>query len=339
MSVAAPAPFLSAPGTPPVPWKRWLKLFKAYLVSIGGSDWPAERKAALLLTSLGAEGQRLYFNNEEVKQATAVSVATDAPLGAPQSEASTAPVSTSVRRTGESDECTELLNNLNLLFQDATNFIVERHQFCRRLQLPGEPFTQYVTELKQLALTCEFGSTFDERIRDQVVEGVSSSALRERFLNAGRTLTLAKAEEIGKALEAIQQASAVYDGIPVQRIDKSAMQNQMLDEQRVLQTTSGFRAPVHDPAGVRRNYAAAGLRHGALAADNARSNQDNGRRSFCYRCGSMKHKANARNCPARSQQCHKCGKIGHFAVVCRQQQSAEVGASQAAVSTVKNMSS
>ena len=147
MSVVAPAPFLSAPGTPPVPWKRWLMLLKAYLVSVGGSDWSAERKAALLLTSLGAEGQRQYFNNEEVKQATAVSVPTDATFTAPQPQVSTAPVSPSERRTGASDEYTELLNTLNLLFENATNFIVERHQFCRRLQLPDEPFTQYVAEL------------------------------------------------------------------------------------------------------------------------------------------------------------------------------------------------
>ncbi|KAL1479252.1 hypothetical protein MTO96_052003 [Rhipicephalus appendiculatus] len=139
-SVAAPAPFLTASGTPPVPWKRWLKLFKAYLVSVGGNDWSAERKEALLLTSLGAEGQRQYFNNEEVKEATAVGVATDTTLGAPQNQDSTVPVSTSVPRTGESDEYTELLNNLNLLFADATNFIVERHQFCKRLQLPGRTF-------------------------------------------------------------------------------------------------------------------------------------------------------------------------------------------------------
>ncbi|KAL1478847.1 hypothetical protein MTO96_052331 [Rhipicephalus appendiculatus] len=258
MSVAAPAPLLSAPGTPPVPWKRWLKLFKACLVSVGGNDWSAERKASLLLTSLGAEGQRQYFNNEEVKQATAVSVDTDTTLGAPQTQYSTVPLSTSVRRTGESDEYMELLNYLNLLFEDATNFMVERHQFCMRLQLSGEPFTQYVAELK-LALTCEFGSTFDGRIRDQVVEGVSSPALPERFLNTGRTLTLAKAEEIGKALEAIQQANAVYDGAPVQRIDESAMQNRTLDEQRVLLAISRFCAPVHKPDSIRRNYAAARL--------------------------------------------------------------------------------
>ncbi|KAH7946697.1 hypothetical protein HPB52_003456 [Rhipicephalus sanguineus] len=244
-----------------VPWKRWLKLFNAYLVSVGGGDWSAERKAALLLTSLGAEGQRQYFNNEDVKQATAVSVPADATSTAPQPQ-----VSTAARRTGASDEYTKLLNNLNLLFEDATNFIVERHQFCRRLQLPGEPFTQYVAELK-LALTCEFVSTFDEGIRDQVVEEVSSPSLRERFLNAGRTFTLANAEEIGKALEAIQQANAAYDGAPVQRINESAVQNRTLDEQCVLQAASGFRAPVHEPDSFRRSYAAAGLRHGVCAAE------------------------------------------------------------------------
>ncbi|KAL1479251.1 hypothetical protein MTO96_052002 [Rhipicephalus appendiculatus] len=47
------------------------------------------------------------------------------------------------------------------------------------------------------------------------------------------------------------------------------MQNRTLDEQRLLQATSGFRAPVHEPDSVRRNYAAAGIRHGVRAAEEA----------------------------------------------------------------------
>lgn len=37
----------------------------------------------------------------------------------------------------------------------------------------------------------------------------------------------------------------------------------------------------------------------------------------CYRCGSNKHLANSKICPARTQQCRKCKKVGHYQKVCR----------------------
>ena len=36
----------------------------------------------------------------------------------------------------------------------------------------------------------------------------------------------------------------------------------------------------------------------------------------CSRCGSPKHKANFKSCPALGQTCRKCGKKDHYAKVC-----------------------
>lgn len=40
-------------------------------------------------------------------------------------------------------------------------------------------------------------------------------------------------------------------------------------------------------------------------------------KSKCYRCGNPMHLANNPSCPARNVTCHKCGRRGHLARVCR----------------------
>ena len=77
--------FLSDPGTPPVPWRRWRDMFDDYLLVVGlptpSADAAAavvtaavQRKAAILRSSLGAEGYRVYCtltdNNHEAYDAS-----------------------------------------------------------------------------------------------------------------------------------------------------------------------------------------------------------------------------------------------------------------------------
>lgn len=59
IGLAPPPPFLPQPGRPPVPWTQWHQIFENYLVASGVSDVPPERRKALLLHSLGVEGQRV----------------------------------------------------------------------------------------------------------------------------------------------------------------------------------------------------------------------------------------------------------------------------------------
>ena len=60
LGLQPPSAFLECPGEPKVPFGAWKKLFDNYLLAIGGSNFAAERKRALLIHCLGTEGQRLY---------------------------------------------------------------------------------------------------------------------------------------------------------------------------------------------------------------------------------------------------------------------------------------
>ena len=51
-----------------------------------------------------------------------------------------------------------LFDKFELHCKPKKNLVVERHRFLTREQLPGESVDQYVTELRTLAASCEWGT-------------------------------------------------------------------------------------------------------------------------------------------------------------------------------------
>ena len=80
-----------------------------------------------------------------------------------------------------------------------SNEVFERYKFHARNQA-NETFDSFVTDLKLLVKSCGYNDA-DKMVRDKIVFGVSSSKIRERLINEGSTLTLAKAVEIGHSYE------------------------------------------------------------------------------------------------------------------------------------------
>ena len=87
-----------------------------------------------------------------------------------------------------------------------TNVIIERHKFNTRFQEASEPVQNFITALKILADTCEFGTLKDSLIRDRIVCGVSSDALRKKLLKE-RDLTLHKAVQLFQIHESAERYS------------------------------------------------------------------------------------------------------------------------------------
>ncbi|KAH6921002.1 hypothetical protein HPB50_028011 [Hyalomma asiaticum] len=178
--IALPDPFLATPGRPAQPWSRWHDMFKVYLLASGASEFSSERRKALLLHSLGPEGQRI-FNTLTVSQ------------GAKQTQEG--------KGTGATPHVHDsTVEALAKHFGTTCNLVVERRRFHRRVQLPGESIQEYVTKLTVLAAMRAFSSQ-EESLRDQFVAGVSSPRIRERLLLEGSSLSFNKAVALASQIE------------------------------------------------------------------------------------------------------------------------------------------
>ena len=81
--------------------------------------------------------------------------------------------------------------------------IYERLVFNQRNQKEGERIDNYVSELKRLSLTCDFGDLRDSLLRDRIVGGLLSDELRGELLKKP-DLTLLKAHDYGRSFEAAE---------------------------------------------------------------------------------------------------------------------------------------
>ena len=84
------------------------------------------------------------------------------------------------------DKCLEALENY---FKPTRNVVYERYVFNTCLQSSEESVQTYVTRLRKLAASCEYGALTDEFIRDRLVIGLKSHGDKVRLLRE-KSLTL-----------------------------------------------------------------------------------------------------------------------------------------------------
>lgn len=308
----APPPFLPTPGTPVQPWLTWKALFLNYLDAIGADEFTPKRKRAILLGMLGQEGQRVVstFN-----------------LAGP----------------ALSDTVTEfdvILTALDRHFGASVNVVVERMKFMTRLQAPGESILQYVGTLRHLASFCDFGDSLESRVAEMFLAGIQSTEVRDRLIReaAGtgapgleRAVFIAQQFEsssrdcdLYRRLHSDIRADASQAATAVEKISASRGH----DGRPIVESVGDKRQ-----GGDRRHFssspAAVGSfsnRHGSRVLTRTferRSPRDGppGAHALvheiapCSFCGRQPHPRE--QCPALGETCFSCGKLGHFAHVCR----------------------
>ncbi|GBN11897.1 hypothetical protein AVEN_263865-1, partial [Araneus ventricosus] len=97
-------------------------------------------------------------------------------------------------------KCLSVLKNIAILIK--TLCLKDKFFSCK--QREGQTFDNYLTQLKTLVTTCDFGDQQESLIRDRMVLGINDSSLQERMLREP-SLTLQKAAEFVRAAEASKE--------------------------------------------------------------------------------------------------------------------------------------
>ena len=100
----------------------------------------------------------------------------------------------------EKENYADICKKFKELCEGARNGKYERLLFNQRNQKEGQRIDNYVSELKPLSLTCDFGDLRDLLIRDRIVGGVLSDELRGELLKKP-DLTLQKAHDYCRTFE------------------------------------------------------------------------------------------------------------------------------------------
>ncbi|XP_064475629.1 uncharacterized protein K02A2.6-like [Ornithodoros turicata] len=200
----------------------------------------------------------------------------------------------SMRLTDEvANDYDKLKSAFDKYFVPSRNVIYERARFNLRSQLEHETVEEFFKELHRLAEFCEFASLKEELIRDKLVVGLRDSRLSER-LQLDSQLTLEKAVTMARNSEAVKgQQNLLRGNEPPSQAPTANTTLDVVTSSRPAShkgRQSEARPPAQRPAQPKSDP--------------------------CKWCGSMRFHPRI-ECPAQGKVCSQCGKLGHFASVCR----------------------
>lgn len=173
---------------------------------------------------------------------------------------------------------------------------VDQHiyMFRKEMQKPEENVSTFYTRLRLLAKKCHYANSDDE-IRRQLIQGCRSSRLRRKALEGD--FTLDKFLKSAQAMEMADEQVAEFD----REQSANFIKGHESTKGKKSQTGRGKVSKNQVPQGKRRETP-------QFTNKQPKSTQ-------CGLCGGRY--PHYKDCPAKGKRCAKCGKLNHFARVCR----------------------
>ncbi|UYV81483.1 hypothetical protein LAZ67_20001332 [Cordylochernes scorpioides] len=115
-------------------------------------------------------------------------------------------------------EWEEIVAGIKKYFDPTPNIIVQRFKFAKRLQMPNETISEFITALKKIAEKCEFPD-LEDRLRDALVCGILNGEIKSMLL-MNSMLTFKVAQEMALAHEAaVKNVAEIKDGKPQEEMN------------------------------------------------------------------------------------------------------------------------
>ena len=225
------------------------------------------------------------------------------------------------------DEVTALLRKH---YCGSRNPRVERTKFRQVVRKDDESLQSFSVRLKHASRFCEFGTSLDEMLVDQLIAGVHSKCIANKLLEEtdGLALSFAKALKVAEEAEVNERNASMYASGNTAGRSFGDVNSGSGNVNAVSFTGNRHKS-------VPRNFSAS--KAGSASSDFkkvqnyhvSKPSDKNVSGMRCFRCNDSRHLAN--RCKFKSYQCKKCQRWGHIAIACKDgkvfksQHSVEIG--------------
>jgi hypothetical protein len=183
----------------------------------------------------------------------------------------------------------QLITFLNGYYKPTTNYLAERAKFGKCYRKPEQTITQYLSDLRSLAIGCKFGGTLEERLRDQFLLGLQNPTMQEELF---------RRHPEDDALLAVIEADALL-------LESAYNQRKQfeLGKQQALDGASASVAKVQRQQPKKSATKNTGAAKGQFKDDKLTCTLDSTKQ--CLRCGGQRHTKDQK-CPAQHSTCRAC---------------------------------